>query len=207
MRLINKRVVFRIVAAILFVSLFLNACNTSTAQETILKTETPVHVVEKSTSTLIPQPTDTKAPIVTDAPQDTQKLNPEGIVIGYEGDPNQWREDDLKKACKELQIRCVEGKDIPDLVKQDVDAILSFSNQWKVLGDSMKIWSAIEESRIPVIILNADSDQGKAYNLSVDLISVRASMEWMFKEMVEREILFITILVITICTRPLLMMF
>lgn len=116
-------------------------------------------------------------------PQVAQTINPGEMVIGYEGEPNQQREADLKKACTELQIQCVKGKDIPDLVQQGVDAIVSFSNQWKVQGDSPAIWSAVEESKIPVIVLNADSDRSVAYNLSADLISVRASLEWMFEEM------------------------
>jgi ABC-type sugar transport system substrate-binding protein len=121
--------------------------------------------------------------VAENTPQETQVLNPEGIVIGYEGDPNQQREEDLKKACSELQIQCVEGNDIPDLVEQGVDAILSFSNQWKVLGDSMALWSAVEKSGIPVFVLNADSDRSEVYNLSADLISMRSSVEWMLKEM------------------------
>ncbi|MEM5774810.1 MAG: hypothetical protein AAGU05_07375, partial [Anaerolineaceae bacterium] len=128
--------------------------------------------------------TSARTPQVQNAPAEPQTvLNPQDILIGYEGDLDPQARQYLQTACTELNIQCIEGKDIPDLVSKEVNAILSFSNQWKVIGDSMTLWSAVEESKIPTFVLNVDSDQPGVYNLSTDLVAMTSSLEWMIKEM------------------------
>ncbi len=121
----------------------------------------------------------------SDAAQAVPPESPQEIVIGYEGDKNAMsprKIADLTKACNELQIQCVAGESISKLAEQGVDAILSFSNQFHVLGSAPEIWDAAGKG-IPVLILNAETDVSGAYNLTVDSYAVRASVEWMFKEM------------------------
>lgn len=111
----------------------------------------------------------------------------QGFVIGYEDNENNMSDQDradLKRACQELQIQCVKGDDIAKLADQNVDAILSFSNRWHVLGAYPKIHEAVGKG-IPVIMLNAETGEPGAYNLSVESDSVLAGLKWMFKEMDE----------------------
>lgn len=127
------------------------------------------------------------APVSSTVPaQEEVKTTSQGMVIGYTGDQNsmpQQRVDDLKRACEELQIQCVQGDSIPGLVEQGVSAMLVFSNRWHVMGAFPEIYDAAEEKKIPVFVLNAETDVAGAYNLSVEYDATRTSLTWMFKEM------------------------
>ncbi len=110
---------------------------------------------------------------------------PSEIVLGYEGDPNSMSElhkQDLQKACEELKIQCVYGESISQLVDQNVDAIISFSNRWHVLGAFPEIRSAAENG-IPVIVLDAESSVQGAYNLSIESAATRGGLKWMLERM------------------------
>ena len=107
------------------------------------------------------------------------------MIIGYEGDPNSMSPQklaDMQKACAELHIQCVQGESISKLIEQNVSAILSFSNRWHVLGTYPEIHAAVQKG-IPVFILNAETGEPGAYNLSVESDAIRLGLEWMFKEM------------------------
>ena len=106
----------------------------------------------------------------------------EGYVLGYEAGENQ-NIDGLLKACAEIDMECVRGKDIDELVNKDVDVIISYSNQWHVFG----VWPQIQNAKaagIPIFLLNADSgEQPEIYNVSTLYSSLRASLDWMMIEM------------------------
>ncbi|NMC54484.1 MAG: hypothetical protein GYA48_12700 [Chloroflexi bacterium] len=127
------------------------------------------------------------APVSSTVPaQEEVSSTPQEMVIGYTGDQNsmpQQQVDELKRACEELQIQCVQGESIPGLVEQGVSAMLVFSNRWHVLGAFPEIYDAAGAKNIPVFVLNAESDVAGAYNLSVDYDATRTSLTWMFKEM------------------------
>lgn len=111
--------------------------------------------------------------------------NPQNLVIGYESGEDQIPQqklEDLLRACEELQIQCTKGSSKTELANQGVDAIISFSNRWRALGDFPEI-SDTTAKGIPVIVLDGESDAPGAYNLSTDSDSVRISLIWMFKEM------------------------
>ena len=121
----------------------------------------------------------------TVAEQNLQPPAPGEMIIGYEGDPNSMSPQklaDLQKACTELDIQCVQGESIPKLIEQNVSAILSFSNRWHVLGTYPQIHAAVEKG-IPVLILNAETSEPGAYNLSIESDAIRLGLEWMFEEM------------------------
>ena len=126
-------------------------------------------------------------PVNTGEPaQGKQPVNPQDIVIGYDVNPdsvNPQKLEDLHRACEELQIECIQNDGISGLVEQGVDAIITFSNRWDVMGDFPQIWDAAGGQKIPVIVLNAESDSAGAYNLSIDSVAMRSSLEWMFTEM------------------------
>lgn len=131
----------------------------------------------------------TRAPQEVESNSETGVVsgNPQDIVIGYEMGQDQVSEqkiNDLLRACEELQIQCTRGSSKTELADQGVDAIISFSNRWRALGDFPEI-SDTTARGIPVIVLNGESDAPGAYNLSADTASVRLSLEWMFKEMGE----------------------
>lgn len=109
----------------------------------------------------------------------------QGFVIGYEDNENNMSDQDradLKRACQELQIQCVKGDDISKLAEQNVDAIISASNRWHVMGAYPKIHEAVAKG-IPVFMLNAETGEPGAYNLSVESDSVIVGLKWMFNEM------------------------
>lgn len=106
----------------------------------------------------------------------------EGYVLGYEAGENQ-NIDGLLKACAEINMECVRGKDIDELVNQEVDVIISYSSKWHVFG----VWPQIQNAKaagIPIFLLNADSgEQPEIYNVSTLYSSLRASLDWMMEEM------------------------
>jgi ABC-type sugar transport system substrate-binding protein len=90
------------------------------------------------------------------------------LVLGYAGDdPSQWqRKNNFQKACDELGIQCVYGK-IPDLLNQDVSAIVLNSSPETIKSDA----SAIREARgkgISVFVLDAEMDGDGIYSVVTD---------------------------------------
>ena len=121
---------------------------------------------------------------VTQVSQSSTPLEDTEFVIGYEDadgvmTPNQ--KDDLDQACSELPIICVED-DFNSLIEQNVNAIISFSSKWHVMGSGPQINDAVSKE-IPVIVLNAETDVLGAYNLSNDSAAITETLSWMFKEM------------------------
>lgn len=106
------------------------------------------------------------------------------LTIGYEtGDRNAVTNLDLLlQACGELKVTCVEGKTIRELADQGADAIISFSNRWHVEGSAPDIHDAIQRG-IPVFVLNAESNQEGAYNLSIGSQAARSDLDWMIDQM------------------------
>ena len=106
------------------------------------------------------------------------------FILGYE-DADQVmtsnQKADLEQACSELPIVCVQD-DFDALIEQEVDAIISFSSRWHVLGSAPQIYNAVD-NEIPVIVLNAESDTLGTYNLSTDSEYIQSSLSWMFEEM------------------------
>ena len=104
----------------------------------------------------------------------------EGYVLGYEAGENQ-NIDGLLKACAEINMECVRGKDIDELVNQEVDVIISYSSKWHVFG----VWPQIQNAKaagIPIFLLNADSgEQPEIYNVSTLYSSLRASLDCMME--------------------------
>ncbi len=121
---------------------------------------------------------------VQEQPQATQPVPTGDIVLGYAmaGD-KEYKESDLLKACNELQIQCIKGKDVAQLAEQNVNAIVYVSNRWDVLGSFSQIWDAAEGKRIPVFVADAESGVQSVYNLSTESTALQTSLEWMFKEM------------------------
>jgi ABC-type sugar transport system substrate-binding protein len=72
--------------------------------------------------------------------------------------------------------------DFDSLIEQKVDAIISFSSKWHVMGSGPQIFTAVG-NEIPVIVLNAETDALGAYNLSNDSAAITETLSWMFKEM------------------------
>ena len=117
-------------------------------------------------------------PLTTTAPEDAE------FIIGYEDADEVMtvnQKADLEQACSELPIACIRD-DFDALIEQHVDAIISFSSKWHVLGSSPQIFDAVGND-IPVIVLNAETDVFGAYNLSNDSSSIQETLSWMFKEM------------------------
>ena len=117
-------------------------------------------------------------------PEETVSTEGAEFIIGYEdadGVMTSNQKSDLAQACSELPIACVQD-DFDSLIAQEVDAILSFSNKWHVMGSAPQINDATGKE-IPVFILNAETDAYGAYNLSNDSDAIRSTLEWMFTEM------------------------
>lgn len=129
-------------------------------------------------------PADNKS-LENDGVLETNTNSSPDIILGYEGDPNSISDlhmNDLRKACNELKIKCVQGEDISKLVDQNVDAIISYSNRWHVLGSFPAFLSAVEKG-IPVIVLNAETSVQGAYNLSIESAAMRGGLKWMLDGM------------------------
>jgi hypothetical protein len=114
--------------------------------------------------------------------QSAQPKEAKDIVIGYEGEPNDRKLADLKQACAELGIQCVQGKDFDELTGKGVDAIISFSNIWKVMGDWPKINAAALQG-FPLYILDGETTEINAFNLSVESTWLHTSLQWTFDQM------------------------
>ena len=104
------------------------------------------------------------------------------IIIGYAGESSDVKLADLKQACEELGIQCVQGGSIDELAEKGVDAIISFSNTWNVLGDWPAINAAIQAG-FPLYILDGETGEQGAYNLALESDWVHTSMGWMADQM------------------------
>jgi TolB protein len=116
-------------------------------------------------------------------PQAAQPTSSGDMVIGYviRGD-NPRKEEQILKACGELQIACIRGENISQLTEQNVSAIVDVSNRWEVLGSFPELRAASDQS-IPLFIVDAETSVEGAYNLSVDSDTVHVSLGWMFEQM------------------------
>ena len=123
-------------------------------------------------------PASDNEPISTTAPEDAE------FIIGYEdadGVMTANQKADLEQACSALPITCLMDN-FDSLIEQKVDAIISFSSKWHVMGSGPQIFDAVG-NEIPVIVLNAETDVFGAYNLSNDSEAIQETLSWMFKEM------------------------
>lgn len=129
---------------------------------------------------------------VTGAPEEKQEQEqpqaapPSGsgeMVIGYAvvGD-NPRKEEQILKACGELGIQCIRGENLTDLVDQKVNAIVYVSNRWDVLGSFPQIHT-VAEKMIPLFVVDAETTEQGAYNLSIESDALQTSLVWMIKEM------------------------
>ncbi len=116
-------------------------------------------------------------------PQAASPATSGDMVIGYvAGGDNPRKENDILKACSELQIECVRGENIGELAGQNVNAIVAVSNRWDALGSFPVIMETVGK-QIPVFIVDAESGVQGAYNLSTESASIFAALEWMAKQM------------------------
>lgn len=108
------------------------------------------------------------------------------FVIGYTGSINPMMQKDFDQACSELKdVECVYGKDIAELADRGVDAIVNASNRWDVMGSYPQMHDAVNKG-IPVFVLNAETSEQGAYNLSADGDVYSNILSWMFKSMNEQ---------------------
>jgi len=117
--------------------------------------------------------------------QNSARLSKQEMVIGYADNEKKLperKEAELLKACDELKIKCIKSDSIAHLVEQKANAIILYLNRWNVLGSFPEIKDAVAKG-VLVIVLDAETSVPGAYNLSIDSVSVRSSLEWMFKEM------------------------
>lgn len=115
----------------------------------------------------------------------SQENGGSSMVIGYEDtDKNMSSEDEdmLLQACKELNVQCVKGSGIPELIEKDVDAIISASSRWRVQGAYPDIHEAVEKGILEINV-NGETEEQGAYNLSNDSNATMTTLTWMFKEM------------------------
>lgn len=105
------------------------------------------------------------------------------MVIGYTiSNDNPRKEEQILKACGELQINCVRGENVTQLVDQKVSAIIYVTNRWDVSGSFPELWSA-REVFMPLFIVDAETHIEGIYNLSIESDAVHQSLEWMFTQM------------------------
>ena len=64
------------------------------------------------------------------------------------GSINPIMQKDFDTACAELDVNCVHGENILDLIEQGVDAIVNASNRWDVMGSSPAIHEAAAQGII-----------------------------------------------------------
>lgn len=106
----------------------------------------------------------------------------ERFVIGYTGAINSIMQKDFDQACSELDVDCIHGANITELADKGVDAIVNASNQWDVMGSWPQLHDAVGRG-IPVFVLNAESGEQGAYNLSAEHEIYTATLSWMFQQM------------------------
>jgi hypothetical protein len=76
----------------------------------------------------------------------------------------------------------VQGKDFDELTGKGVDAIISFSNIWKVYGRCAENPRG-HLTRFSRFALDGDSDTIGAYNLAVESTWLHTSLQWTFDQM------------------------
>jgi TolB protein len=121
----------------------------------------------------------------TVALEETEAPSPDEFIFGYlgaDGNIDLQREEELLKACTELQIQCVKGESISALAEQNVNAIIAFSNRFHVMGAYPEIHDAVSKG-ILLIMLNTETGEPGAYNLSVESDSTLSTLKWIFTEM------------------------
>lgn len=111
-----------------------------------------------------------------------QSNTAERFTIGYTGSINPMMQKDFDTACAELDVNCVHGENIQDLIEQRVDAIVNASNRWDVMGSYPAIHEAAEQG-IPFFNLNAEINEPGVYNLSAEHEIYRTVLNWMFQKM------------------------
>ncbi len=119
-----------------------------------------------------------------DQPKAAQPPGPsDDMVIGYAiSNDNPRKEEQILKACAELQINCVRGENVTQLVDQKVSAIIYVTNRWDVSGSFPELWAA-RGVFMPLYIVDAETHIEGAYNLSIESDSVHQGLEWMFTQM------------------------
>ena len=128
-----------------------------------------------------------EAPQAEEAAPQAQAAQPKDtgdILFGYVGEPAPQKLADLKQACEELDIQCVQGASYAELTDQGVDAIIAFSNMWSINGDSPQYHEAADKG-VPTYFLDAEAGNYDPYlyNLALESDWVHASMGWMAEQM------------------------
>lgn len=118
-------------------------------------------------------------------PDGTAKTGNESMVIGYTGSINPMMKLNIDQACSELQVECVYGENVTELVEKGVDAIVNSSNRWDVEGSGPALHDAAY-SGIPIFLLNAEKDEPGIYNISVENAIITTSLSFMFKHMQDK---------------------
>ncbi len=117
------------------------------------------------------------------APSEGEKTSSDPqFVIGYTGSISPMMQKDFDQACSELDVECVHGKDIAELAEKGVDAVVNSSNRWDVMGAYPQLHDAVGKG-IPVFVLNAETSESGAYNLSVEGDIYSNILGWMMKSM------------------------
>ncbi|MBN1265005.1 MAG: PD40 domain-containing protein [Anaerolineales bacterium] len=125
--------------------------------------------------------------IPEDNNQVSQLVESGHIMLGYRGDESTMSAQSIAEvelACEELEIQCVSSESITELVEQDVDIILSFSNRWDILGSFPERQNAAGQ-QVPILNLNAEGGAygDLSYNLDASNDIVRITLDWMFESM------------------------
>ena len=172
----QKKLNLTIITMLLVFGLIAAGCGGAPAEESEAAAEVPA--AEQT------QPDDESA-MEESQEEFTIPQSTEDFMIGYdadEGTPEQ-KVADLKQACQELDIQCVQGGSISELAGQGMDAIITFANKWSVNGDWPEIHDAAQVKGIPLYVLDAETGEFGAYNLSVESDALSSGLEWMFSEM------------------------
>lgn len=109
----------------------------------------------------------------------------ESMVIGFTGSIDPMMKFNIDLACSELQVECVHGENVTELVEKGVDAIVDSSNRWDVEGSAIALHDAAG-SGIPIFLLNAESSEPGIYNISVEKEIITTSLSFMFKSMQDK---------------------
>ncbi len=109
----------------------------------------------------------------------------ESMVIGFTGSIDPMMKFNIDLACSELQVECVQGENVTELVEKGVDAIVDSSNRWDVEGSAIALHDAAG-SGIPIFLLNAESSEPGIYNISVEKEIITTSLSFMFKSMQDK---------------------
>lgn len=125
------------------------------------------------------------SPQGTAEPASTSETGGESMVIGFTGSIDPMMKLNIDQACSELQVECIHGENVTELVEKGVDAIVNSSNRWDVEGSAPALHDAAG-SGIPIFLLNAESSEPGIYNLSVEKEIITTSLSFMFKSMQDK---------------------